>query len=148
MWECPNCRSEVEDSFEICWSCGTSIDGVFDPSFVTADDAEPIPDPAIAVDSPIDDSLSDFAGAEIPNLVDCYMASNTIEAKFVADQLMQQGIPAIADKIDINLVMGGFQPSLWGYGPKVRVRPEDLPRAQLWLKEYERRRKARQADLE
>jgi hypothetical protein len=55
---------------------------------------------------------------------------NTIEAKFVADPSMEQGIPAIADKIDVNLVMGGFQPQLWGYGPKVRVRQDDLPKAQ------------------
>jgi len=37
----------------------------------------------------------------MPDLVECYMASNTIEAKFVADQLMEQGIPAIADKIEV-----------------------------------------------
>jgi len=35
------------------------------------------------------------------------MAGNTIEAKFIADQLMEQGIPAIADKIDINLYWSG-----------------------------------------
>ena len=37
----------------------------------------------------------------------------TIEAKLIADQLMEQGIPAIADKIDIKLVMGGFHPQIW-----------------------------------
>jgi hypothetical protein len=88
------------------------------------------------------------SGPPIPDLVECYMASNSIEAKFVADQLMQQGIPGIADKFDINLVMGGFQPSLWGYGPKVRIRPQDLPRARIWLKEFKERRKARRDDLE
>ena len=88
--------------------------------------------------------LADFAGTPMPDLVDCFMANNTIEAKFVADQLMQQGIPAIADKIDVNLLMGGSQPQLWGYGPKVRVRRDDLPKAQTWLKFYEQRRKSRQ----
>ncbi len=66
----------------------------------------------------------------MPALVERYMAGNTIEAKFIADQLMEQGIPAIADKIDINLTMGGYQPQMWGYGPKDRVREDDLPRAQ------------------
>ena len=61
---------------------------------------------------------------------------------------MQQGIPAIADKIDVNMTMGGFQPHLWGYGPKVRVRPEDLERAQNWLKTYEHLRKSRKNDQE
>ena len=44
MWRCPKCQTEVEDSFDICWSCGTTINGVEDPSFVTADEADPIPD--------------------------------------------------------------------------------------------------------
>ena len=68
---------------------------------------------------------------------------DSIEAKLVADQLMELGIPAIADKINVNLVMGGFQPQLWGYGPKVRVRQDDLPKAQAWLKAHEQRRKAK-----
>jgi hypothetical protein len=33
MWSCPQCGEEVEDNFEICWACGTSPDGVPDPSF-------------------------------------------------------------------------------------------------------------------
>lgn len=47
MWNCPKCAAEVDDDFEICWSCGTSIDGVEDPDFgaepaeTTADTAEP-----------------------------------------------------------------------------------------------------------
>ena len=84
----------------------------------------------------------------MPALVECYMASDTIEAKFIADQLMEQGIPAIADKININLTMGGFQPQMWGYGPKVRVREDDLPKAQAWLKAYEQRRKLRQGAVD
>jgi len=78
----------------------------------------------------------------MPDLVECYMASDTIEAKFIADQLMEQGIPAIADKINLSLV-GVFEP-----GPKVRVRQDDLTRAQAWLKGYEQRRKTRQDILD
>jgi hypothetical protein len=37
---------------------------------------------------------------------------------------------------------------MWGYGPKVRVRSDDLPRAQAWLKAYEQRRKSRQDYLD
>ena len=144
MWQCPKCRSKVDDSFDVCWSCGTTPDGVEDPDFVTADEADPIQDEELAEGADLDDPLADFAGTPLPDLVECYMASNTIEAKFIADQLMEQGIPAIADKININLVMGGFQPQLWGYGPKVRVRPDDLSKAQAWLKFYEQRRKSRQ----
>jgi hypothetical protein len=148
MWRCPKCRSKVDDSFEVCWSCGTTPEGVEDPDFVTADEAEPIDDPPIGPDPEPDGPLDDFAGTPWPELVECYMAANTIEAKFVADQLTGDGIPAIADRQDVNMVMGGLQPQMWGYGPKVRVRPKDLPRAAAWLEAYERRRKSKNTDRE
>jgi hypothetical protein len=138
MWRCPKCGSKVDDSFEVCWSCGTTPDGVEDPDFVAADEADPIEDPRVDLDDDMDDPLDDFAGTPWPELVECYMAANTVEAKFVADRLTEEGIPAIADRQDINLGMGGFLPQ---NGPKVRVRPKDLPRAQAWLEAYEQYRK-------
>jgi hypothetical protein len=137
---------KVDDSFEVCWSCGTTPDGIEDPDFVTADEADPIEDQPDNLDSEMDDSLEDFAGMPWPDLVECCMASNTIEAKFIADRLMEEGIPAIADTHDINMMMGGFLPQLWGYGPKVRVRPKDLPRAQAWLDAYQELRKSKGGD--
>ena len=143
MWQCPKCRSKVDDSFEVCWSCGTTPDGIEDPNFVTADEAEPIQDEELPEGAEVDDPLADFAGTPIPELVECYMARNTTEAKFIANQLMEQGIPAIADRRDVNLVDGRIAAAVWGYGPKVRVRQDDLPRAQAWLKAYEQQRKSR-----
>jgi hypothetical protein len=138
MWRCPKCDHNVEDSFEICWSCGTSIEGVEDPSFVTADDQDAIEEPSVDIDGPFEDPLADFAGTPMPELVECYMASDTVEAKFVADRLMEQGIAAVADRHDINRLMGAGALS----GPKVRVRPEDAGRAEVWLKSYRQRRKS------
>jgi hypothetical protein len=46
MWQCTKCRESIEDSFDVCWSCGTSKDGVEDPSFQKADDAEGAPSDA------------------------------------------------------------------------------------------------------
>jgi Putative prokaryotic signal transducing protein len=138
MWQCPKCHEKVDDSFDVCWSCGTTPDGIEDRDFVTADEADPIPDEELTEGTEVDDLLADFAGTPMPDLVECYIALNTIEAKFIADQLMEQGIPAIADEIDMNQVMGG------GHGPKVRVREDDLPKAQAWLKFYEQRRMSRQ----
>jgi hypothetical protein len=43
MWQCTKCRESIEDSFDVCWSCGTSKDGVEDPSFQKAEDAERFP---------------------------------------------------------------------------------------------------------
>ncbi len=139
MWSCPKCHSKIDDSFEICWSCGTTSDGIEDPKFVTADEAGPIPLEGVPKGTEADDPFADFAGTPTPELVECYSALNTIEAKFIADQLMEQGIPAIADEIDINLVMGG-------HGPRVRVQEDDLARARAWLKAYEQRRKSRLDD--
>jgi Putative prokaryotic signal transducing protein len=143
MWRCPKCNSVVDDSFDVCWSCGTTPDGIEDPEFVTADEADPIPDEEIPEGTDFDDPLADFAGTPMPDLVECYMANDTIEAKFVADQLMEQGIPAVADRRNSNFSIGGLRPEMWGYGPKVRVRQDDLPKAQAWLKAYEQRRKTK-----
>jgi hypothetical protein len=33
VWTCPKCATEVEDSFEVCWQCGTALDGTEDPGF-------------------------------------------------------------------------------------------------------------------
>src|SRR3954453_15240991 len=107
MWTCPGCRSRVDDAFEVCWSCGTTPDGIMDPDFVTADEAAPIEDPPTERDPGPEELLSDeFVGTPLPGLVECYLARGTIEAKFVADRLMEQGIPALADKQDI--------PQMWG----------------------------------
>ncbi|WP_165224217.1 putative signal transducing protein [Aquisphaera insulae] len=143
MWTCPACHSRVDDSFEVCWSCGTTQDGVEDPDFVTADEAEPIRDEPIEKGPPVDDPLADFAGTPLPDLVECYSAADTIEAKFVADRLMEEGIPAVADHVDINMVMGGLRPQFWGQDPKVRVRAEDLEKTRAWLAEFEQRRRHR-----
>jgi Putative prokaryotic signal transducing protein len=142
MWRCPKCQSKVDDSFEVCWSCGTTPEGEEDPTFMTADEQAPIEDSPAAIDGPFEDPLADFAGTPMPELVECYRASNTVEAKFVADRLMEQGIPALADHHDVSSFVWGSK--VWGCGPKIRVRPEDVARAQSWLKGYEERRKSQQ----
>jgi hypothetical protein len=148
MWRCPKCRSTVDDSFEVCWSCGTSSDGIEDPDFVTADEAEPVADETLPEGIEVDDPLADFAGTPMTDPVECYTAGDTIEAKFIADKLMEQGIPAVADRRNRNFPNCGWRPEMWGYGPKVRVRQDDLPKARAWLKAYEQRRKSRTDDLD
>jgi hypothetical protein len=143
MWQCPKCRSKVDDSFNICWSCGTTPDGIEDPDFATADEAEPIPGEVLPKVTGYDDPLADFAGTPMPDLVECYMAGDAIEAKFIADELMEQGILAIPDKLDIDSLVG-----MCGSGAKVRVRHDDVPKAQAWLKAYEQRHKSRQENLD
>lgn len=49
MWTCRKCSAEVEDNFEICWSCGTSVDGAQDPGFRRFERDEDVPAPAVTV---------------------------------------------------------------------------------------------------
>jgi hypothetical protein len=145
MWRCPKCRKEVDDSFEVCWACGTTPDGIDDPTFVTANEADRIDDQVAEKEPKFLDSLDDFAGMLIPDLIECYTARNTTEAAFIANELKEEGIRAIADGRDGNLSAGVWKPE---YGPKVRVRLEDLYRVQMWLKAYEQRCRSRQDELD
>jgi hypothetical protein len=38
MWTCRKCHERHEDSFEVCWNCGTTQGGVEDPTFSRAED--------------------------------------------------------------------------------------------------------------
>ena len=33
MWECTKCGEQHEETFEVCWKCGTAVDGTEDPTF-------------------------------------------------------------------------------------------------------------------
>src|SRR4051794_19956627 len=99
MWTCPKCGSTVDAGFDVCWQCGTSYQGVEDPSFVRADDAAPIEDPMYdPIPEPDPKSpgpVGTVAGAA--ELVECYQALSLMEAKFLADQLTAEGIAAVSD---------------------------------------------------
>jgi len=137
MWTCPKCGTKVDPSLEVCWSCGTTPDGVEDPTFVRAD-AETAPEGPLDLDmpagnEPIPEPTSPLAG----DLVECYWALDLMQAKFLADQLAEAGIPAVSDMHDMHDAFGS-QSS----GPRVWVRAEDLKRARAWLAEFEQKYQA------
>ena len=41
MWQCPKCKEKLEDSFDVCWNCGTSRDGTEDPAFHKEEEVVP-----------------------------------------------------------------------------------------------------------
>ena len=143
MWTCSKCGSKVDPSFDTCWNCGTAQDGTEDPTFVTADDLGPIPlDPD---DVPAGDTAE--AALITPNspaaeLVPCYQAYSLIEAKFLADQLVAQGISAVCDGQDMQDALGA-----WSGNPRVYCHEGDLGRARAFLAEYEKK-KAEHSPLE
>ena len=120
----------MKKSFEVCWNCGTSRDGVLDPTFVRADDAGPIPDEAVGVDAlGVPGSVM---GTEGP-MVEAYRALDLMEAHFLVDRLTEAGFGATADEQDMNKSLGGMTS-----GPRVYVREADLPGARAWLSDYDR----------
>ena len=146
MWICPKCEEDVEDGFDVCWQCGTDREGVEDPAFITADNTDAIFDTAEDQDfQPLDETLEEF-GEAFPELETCFSASNQTEARFVANQLRSLGIPAVSDRVDVSANIPGGNIST--AGPSVRVRPQDLTRAQTWVEEYHKKRRNRQANDE
>jgi Putative prokaryotic signal transducing protein len=136
MWTCPKCHSKVDPSFEVCWSCGTSVDGDEDPTFVKADDSGPIVADSLVPELDVREDVAD--GGELPDpsrgdLVEAYDALDLMEARFLADQLNQAGIQAVSDTHDFHEALGSMEG-----GPKVWVRAEDLPKARTWLETYDR----------
>jgi hypothetical protein len=137
MWTCPKCQSKVDASFEVCWRCGTSAEGVEDPTFVCADDAGPILDPPVTDEAlevvPLVEATTppNPFGPEV-DLVEAYKAEDRMQAHFLAEELTRNGIPAVADSHEPNEVFGGL-----GALPKVWVRAEDYDKARSWLGGYE-----------
>lgn len=141
MWSCPRCDEELDDDYDLCWSCGTSRDGIEDPDFRTADDTPAIYDAVEDGGMMSGDELTDEFGEPMPDLVICFMGENVTEARFVADRLREASIPAVSDKSDLGTaVLGGFMPSAWGEGPRVRVRPQDFDQARIWIEGYRLKR--------
>jgi hypothetical protein len=137
MWSCPKCATKVDPSFDVCWNCGTTADGIEDPTFVAADASGPVESP-LDLDmpdgeQPIPQPLNESAGV----LVEAYWALDVMQAKFLADRLTEAGIPAMADTQDMH-----DQFASQSSGPRVWVRAGDLPRARAWLAEYDRRNRA------
>ncbi len=139
MWTCPKCGSKVDPSFEVCWKCGTTPEGVEDPTFVSADEAPPIEDPNYdPVSQPTVVTIpggTPITGEHAMDVVECYQALSLMEAKFLTDQLNEQGIRALCDQQDFQDFIGP-----WDGNPRVFCRAEDYAKARQWLKEYEQRR--------
>ncbi len=133
MWTCVKCGSKVDPSFDVCWKCGTTAEGIEDPTFVVADEVTPTESPLDTDmpegDAPITQPLNEEAG----ELVEAYSALDLLQAKFLADKLSEQGIPAVSDMHDLHDALGSMNSN-----PKVWVRAGDLRRARAWLEDYER----------
>lgn len=139
MWTCPKCGNHVDPSFEICWACGTSADGVEDPNFVTADEAEAIYDAPSKFEKLSESALEQDLPEPPPAIVECYRARDEAEAKFLVDQLASLGIPAFIEGSN----MGGTEFPVSLFAPRVMIRSVDLARARAFVEDFDRRKKVR-----
>jgi hypothetical protein len=119
MWICPKCAAKVDEGFEICWSCGTSPDGVEDPAF----------DPefeGILGDEDYEAAQEARRHAELVTVASFWSAG---EAYVSRSRLEAAGIHVyLADES----LMGGLLSNAVG-GIKLEVAEKDLPRAQQVL---------------
>jgi hypothetical protein len=113
------------------------VDGVEDPNFVPADRSDPAESP-LDMDMPKGETpLPEPTTALSGDLVEVYWALDLMQAKFLADQLSDQGMPAVADTHDMHDALGSMSS-----GPRVWVRAEDFARAKTWLDAYDAQYKA------
>ncbi|MFO0911211.1 MAG: DUF2007 domain-containing protein [Isosphaeraceae bacterium] len=137
MWTCSKCGSKVDASFEVCWHCGATVDGVEDPNFVPADIAPPEDKSPLEIDMPEGEEPVPEAPGLGGELVECYWALDVMQAKFLADQLTEAGIPAVSDTQDMSRALGSLSST-----PRVFVRAVDHERAKAWLDAFERNKAA------
>lgn len=117
MWNCVRCGEKVDDGFEVCWSCGTSVDGVEDPYFDSeADTRIKAADP-----QPLDPSMPG------QKLVTVGTFDKAAEAHAVRCRLEAEGLAAfLSDEFIVS--MDWFLSNAVG-GIKVQVPENEVERA-------------------
>ncbi len=130
MWKCAACGENVDDSFEVCWSCGTSVDGKTDPAFFDAA-IEPAPE-----NVPLEDVTEDMEEPE--PMVTVARCALTVEAYAIRLHLEEAGIPVfLAD--EFTVVMDWLLSNAIG-GIKVQVPESYAEKAQERLANFSPRR--------
>jgi hypothetical protein len=139
-WICPNCQSKVDDSFEVCSSCGAPRVGDQDPNPARPSAMGLVSD-LPASDSVID--LKDERGGPPPEWTECYMTRDHADAALMIGHLKSRGISArliCEPRALTSQVL--FDVS------RVLVRAKDLPRARRFIERIARRRARRRGPTE
>ena len=121
MWTCSKCGENVEDDFEVCWSCGSNKDGTPNPEFIPEREGV-LGDQAYQHQQ---------AARREENLVTVATFGNAPEAHMMRSRLEAEGIHAF--------VMGDMAATAWGFvnsmdGVQLQVPEEDAARAREVLK--------------
>ena len=131
MWSCPNCRSKVDDSLEVCGSCGASRAGDEYPSLPDAGGVGSIP--AVPGTDPVIEPQGDLR-----ELVECYSTRDHTDAALMARYLEDRGIA-----VRLTREPRALTSQLMFEAGRVLIRPKDVPHASRLLRRIERRRARR-----
>lgn len=105
-WTCSKCGETVDAGFLVCWSCGTSIEGVEDPLFISGDETTLGDDEPEAVSFLDNDDLDEPKEDAAP--WSCIRCQGPLEPGFIRD--FQHGSRMMKPS---EWVAGTPQPSFW-----------------------------------
>ena len=88
MWHCVKCREMLEDTFDVCWNCGTSKDGIEDRNFRKDADACAIAEMEAATEENAEMSTAGTVDSK------CAKCGGAMEEGFVRDVLQGGCTPA------------------------------------------------------
>ena len=116
MWFCRKCLTHVEDGFEVCWQCGTALDGTEDESFRPERDG--------VIDS--DTFQAEQAERARGRFVVMGTFATSVEAHLFRARLEAAGLhPQVLDELSATALGGLFSAG----GVKVAVHEMELERA-------------------
>jgi hypothetical protein len=118
MWYCSKCGEEVDDEFDVCWSCGTTREGIQDTGFN--------PETEGVLTEQAYQAVRDARQDE--TFVTVARFGNAPEAHMVRSRLEAEGIPAY--------VMNEMATNTWGFAMDVvrlQVAEKDSERARAIL---------------
>jgi hypothetical protein len=126
MWTCPHCGEKIDDDYDVCWSCGTSKQGVLDPTFLdsVADGPEALAKEAGAGED-LDQTEDLETIAEFPQLTKAYAVRWQLEAAGI------QG--CLADELTLDMIRHFAKG-----GIKVQVAAQDAARATEIVERFSR----------
>jgi hypothetical protein len=129
MWRCPHCSEQIDDTFDVCWKCGTMLDGTTSTDFHAASEDSDLlegADPKPVLPSREPDEAMPF-DARNEQIVELCSTDNIMEAQILCDTLQEAGIRA-----DIVGTMLGNAAGALPFGesvPRIWVRKQDVARA-------------------
>lgn len=108
-WSCPKCSAEVDAELEVCWSCGTTADGLEDAEF---QDAEAAVVPAPAKQAGPKGPPGPVLAVLITFCIPMFVFNTLIGIDFFVSELVYPisgGLLLLVLAVDLLLVVGLFQ---------------------------------------